>query len=212
MRRFIIGGTLAVGVSLGLFYGMNQLISGEATLAKGSESANYMNFIRVKHEKPLEPKKRTLPKEPPKPKKPPPRPKINNQKQQIVQQDLNIDTPKLDIPLDIVNDGLKGASVSQNLEGFNSGIAVNLMPIFKIKPRYPNRAKVLKKEGFVVLEFVITKEGFVRDIKVIKSEPAKLFDSSAKKALTKWRFKPKIVGGKPVEQRAQQTIDFKLKR
>ena len=39
-----------------------------------------------------------------------------------------------------------------------------------------------------------------------------IFDASAKRALLRWKFKPKIVAGKPVSQRAQQTIEFRLKK
>jgi protein TonB len=203
----IIGG----GVTIGLFLFMNYLISGDMSFTKSDDELAYMNFIRVKQESKPETKKRELPKEPPKPPKQPPKPKLNTQTKAQVQQPLDIATPRLNMDLNLANDGLSGASVAQNLGNIGDGIAVNLMPIFKIPPTYPNRAKMLKKEGVVVLEFTITKEGLTSNIKVVKANPPKIFNKSAIKALSKWKFKPKIVGGKPVPQRAQQTIEYKLR-
>jgi len=207
--RYAIGSIFAIIISGGLFYFMHYLISGDMQIIKGDD-VKYMNFIRVKHEKPIERKKRVLPKEP-KPKKQPPKPKININKAKIVQQDININRPKLDIVLDLANDGLDGVSVRESLQGLNSGIAINLMPIFKFPPRFPNRAKMLRiKEGVVKVEFTITKDGVVESIKVVSSKPKKIFDSSAISAISKWKFKPKIVDGKAVSQRAIQIIEYKL--
>jgi len=210
MIRYFLGAIIALSVSLGLFYFMNFLISGETTLTKGADEIKRMDFIRVKHEELLEAKKRVLPKEP-KLKEEPPKPKIQSDNTEIIEHRLDIDMPKPDISIDIANDALSGVEISQNFLQMNSGIAVNLMPIFKIPPRYPNRAKMLKKEGFVVLEFTINKDGFVEDIVITKSKPKKIFDKSAIRALSKWKFKPKIVAAKAVEQRARQTIEYKLK-
>ena len=187
---------------------MNFLISGEMNMTKGDD-ARLLDFIRVQNETKPEPKKRVVPKEP-EPKKEPPKPKIElSTKTNIVKQNIDIPTPNLNMNLDLVNDGLSGAEVSQSLGNLNDSIAINLMPIFKIPPKCPNRATMLKKNGQVKLEFIITETGSVQDIKIIESNPPKMFDNSSISALRKWKFKPKVVGGKAVSQRAQQIIDYK---
>jgi protein TonB len=47
------------------------------------------------------------------------------------------------------------------------------------------------QEGWVLLEFDITEVGTVDNVKVIESEPRRVFDSSARRALLKWKYKPK---------------------
>jgi protein TonB len=63
----------------------------------------------------------------------------------------------------------------------------------------------------VQLSFTIDEVGGVTDIKVIKAEPKRLFDREAKRALRKWKYKPKIVDGKPQLQTGMSVqLDFKL--
>jgi protein TonB len=62
----------------------------------------------------------------------------------------------------------------------------------------------------VTVSFTITKDGRVRDPQVIKATPENVFDKAALKAILKWKFKAKMVGGEPVERQATQEIEFKL--
>jgi protein TonB len=80
--------------------------------------------------------------------------------------------------------------------------------IFRIPAAYPQKARLRKIEGFVQLSFVIDSEGATRDISVVASEPAGLFDSAAIRAVSKWRFKPGNHQGRAVNTRASQTIRF----
>jgi protein TonB len=89
-------------------------------------------------------------------------------------------------------------------------VSTNVLPLSTIQPIYPKRAKMMKREGYVKLEFTITPFGTVKDVAVVESKPPKLFDNSAKNALLKWKFKPKVVASQAVEQRAMIQIDFRL--
>ncbi|HBY39264.1 MAG TPA: hypothetical protein DEH24_07605 [Alteromonas sp.] len=68
-------------------------------------------------------------------------------------------------------------------------------PIVRIKPAYPADAKAQGVEGAVVLEYGITPNGTVENIRVIESIPAGVFDDSAKLALAQWRFVPHELEG-----------------
>jgi len=46
----------------------------------------------------------------------------------------------------------------------------------------------------------------------MESDPPRLFDEAALRAIERWKFRPKIVDGTPVEQRAKQTIEFTLQQ
>jgi protein TonB len=45
---------------------------------------------------------------------------------------------------------------------------------------------------------------------VIDSEPPRLFNRDALRAILRWKFKPRIVDGQPVARDAEQTIEFKM--
>lgn len=67
----------------------------------------------------------------------------------------------------------------------------------KIAPNYPNVARQAELEGVVQLEVLIDATGRVRHIKVLQT-PGGGLEKAAISALTKSRFKPGMVGNKPV--------------
>jgi protein TonB len=62
------------------------------------------------------------------------------------------------------------------------------------------------------VQFTVTEQGAVSDPSVLASRPRRVFDRAALRAIRQWRFTPKRVHGKPMPQRAQQLIEFKLSR
>jgi protein TonB len=72
------------------------------------------------------------------------------------------------------------------------------LPIVKVAPVYPARALARRLEGHVLLEFVVTQTGAVRDVKVIEST-APLFERPAIEAALKFRYKPRVIDGEAVE-------------
>ena len=57
---------------------------------------------------------------------------------------------------------------------------------------------------------VLLEKGTVTDAKVVASRPRRTFDRSAVQSIRKWRFKPRVVDGRPVPRKATQVIEFKL--
>ncbi len=92
------------------------------------------------------------------------------------------------------------------------GLEDEVIPLFKLAPEYPRKAARAGKEGWVKLEFTITRQGTVTDAAVVEARPRRLFNRAALRAIRKWRFKPRINGGKPVATRATQIIEFTLTR
>jgi protein TonB len=82
-------------------------------------------------------------------------------------------------------------------------------PISRVKPRYPSRAKKRGIEGVVVVSFVVNKNGSVnsQSIRIVRANPAKIFNKSVRRALVKWKFSPV-----DKEYRTQYTLDFSLKK
>ncbi len=92
-----------------------------------------------------------------------------------------------------------------------TAISTNV-PLVKIPPRYPIRAALDRIEGWVKIEFTITKEGTVKDAVVVQAHPSKIFNRSALQAIRRWKFKARIIDGEAFEQRAMQELKFKLSK
>ena len=73
-----------------------------------------------------------------------------------------------------------------------------LLPIVAVAPVYPARAIARQLEGYVVLEFTVTRIGTVRDAFVVTSTNS-VFDRPAMEAVYKFKYKPRVVDGEPVE-------------
>ena len=79
----------------------------------------------------------------------------------------------------------------------------------KVDPEYSEEARKAKYSGTVLLSVIVDTEGKARDIHVIKSLGMGL-DEKAMEAVAKWRFKPGMKGGQPVNVRAQIEVNFRL--
>ena len=74
------------------------------------------------------------------------------------------------------------------------------IPTYVPQPRYPNRAQSRGKEGYAVVQVVITTMGGVRDPVMIEEFPEGWgFGRSAVKAATKLKYNPRVVDGVPEE-------------
>jgi len=77
-------------------------------------------------------------------------------------------------------------------------------------PTYPTRARERSTEGWVDLEFTVTRDGTTQDAVVRAAEPASVFDRAALDAVKRWRYEPRVVGGNVVEQRVETRLRFRL--
>ena len=85
------------------------------------------------------------------------------------------------------------------------------LPIVKVAPQYPRRALSRGIEGYAVIEYTVTKQGTVRDPRVVESKPEGVFDKAAVKSAARYKYKPRVVDGQPVEVPGVRTkISFKL--
>ena len=108
-----------------------------------------------------------------------------------------------------------GVDTSMSLDtggGFSMASADgDAVPMVRVPPQYPERALQRGIEGRVLIEFTISKSGSVKDAKVVAYEPSQIFNKAALKAVKQWKYNPKIVNGKPVEQPGVRiAIPFKL--
>ena len=78
--------------------------------------------------------------------------------------------------------------------------------ISMVQPVYPASARALGIEGVVSLHFVIDKNGFVKNVTVVKGDAA--FTQAAIDAVSQWRYKPATMGGTPVDTDADVNLKF----
>jgi protein TonB len=81
--------------------------------------------------------------------------------------------------------------------------------ILKVDPEYSEEARKAKYSGTVMLAVIVDAEGHARDIHVVKSLGMGL-DEKAIEAVEKWKFKPGMRGGQPVNVRATIEVNFRL--
>lgn len=81
--------------------------------------------------------------------------------------------------------------------------------IYKVDPEYSEEARKAKYSGTVMLSVIVDAEGKARDIHVVKSLGMGL-DEKAIEAVEKWKFRPGMKGGQPVNVRATIEVNFRL--
>ncbi len=86
--------------------------------------------------------------------------------------------------------------------------ASSLTRVRYVEPKYPRQALEKGTEGWVDLEFTVGTNGTVGNVTVVRSEPAGVFDAAASSSLARWRFRPVLVDGRPVDQRARVRMQF----
>jgi TonB family protein len=80
--------------------------------------------------------------------------------------------------------------------------------ISQTTPKYPAQARKARIQGNVVLHAIIDKEGKVAQLDVISGQP--LLVQASMDAVRKWRYKPTLLNGAPVEVDTTITLTFAL--
>ncbi len=201
MLRSLFALILGAAVTFGLFLFMAFLIGGGAKRHDNQFETPPIEIVMEREDAQAQDRDRPKPK-PPTPPKQPPKP-----------MEMEPDTADLSDAIAVNISGPDLGGIDAGLGDPSSAMARDgdATPIVRIEPRYPVKAARDGKEGYVVLSFTINEMGGVEDVEVIQAEPRRLFDQEARRALRKWKYKPKIVDGKPVRQTAQQVrLDFSL--
>ncbi len=87
----------------------------------------------------------------------------------------------------------------------------DLSPTFllrKVAPTYPPLARQARIQGTVVLSIVISKEGKVRDMKLVSGHP--MLASAAIEAVRQWRYRPYLSDDQPVEVETIVRVSFRM--
>lgn len=110
--------------------------------------------------------------------------------------DVDVTPDRVDINSNLALGAVK-VGINRNLKSFDSNDG-EYLPIFRAPPIYPRRAQERGLCGYVDLSFTVTAAGGVRD-PIVTASSSSMFESAAKKAALKYKYKPRQVGGKPVD-------------
>ena len=73
------------------------------------------------------------------------------------------------------------------------------LPIVKVAPIYPRRAQTRGISGYCIVEYTVTTSGAIRDPRAVDCQPSGVFDKASVKASLKFKYKPRVVDGEPIE-------------
>jgi protein TonB len=199
--RLLKVSALAGAITLALFWVMQALIGAEGELKEGGASPS-VDFVRLKRDTTPETKDRELPRKKP-PEQPPPPPQMNMARNLKPEGAVGEIVPMVDSDLELAEASNLGAGGSDR----------DAVPIVRIDPEYPMRAKQRGIEGWVTVRFTVDKVGRVTDARVVSARPANVFDKAAITAVRKWKYNPRIEGGAAVERPGlETTLRFTLPR
>ena len=182
--RYAIGVGLGFIVTFLLFLIMQAVISNDEANIDDGVQGKLLDMVRLTDDEEIQTKQRK-PKPPPPPDEPPP------------------DMPKPQFESSDVSTGLEGGAVEVNVNlnigggGFSSD--GEYLPIVKVAPVYPRRAQTRGIEGYVILEFIVTRTGSVINPVIVEAKPPGIFDRAAINAALKFKYKPKVVNGEAID-------------
>ena len=195
---FLVSGSLFAFLLFLLMYLM--IKPGDLDL-EALKNRQMIDFIRIKKDDTLNERDRKLPDKPPPPKRPPP-PEIDQPElKKMPTPMLDIELPDINMPIDT-----DGALVGGGQFLGDGG----LIPLVRIAPRYPRKALIEGREGYVIVELLVDEKGSVISASVVEAKPSSIFNAAAIQAVLKWKFKPRVSGGVAVKQRGLTTIEFTI--
>lgn len=183
LARVGVGGLLAIPVAIGLFYLMQALVDRdykqEDTKARKIADIVVPDKVIETNLKEVKPEKVEDPEEPPPDLEP-----------------IDFDT---DIDMNVANTAPStGINLKLSSSGMSSGDG-EYLPIVKVAPIYPRRAQTRGISGYCIVEYTVTKTGSIRDPQPVDCQPSGIFERASVKAAEKFKYKPRVVDGEPIE-------------
>jgi len=80
--------------------------------------------------------------------------------------------------------------------------------VHQVRPTYPREAKAAGIQGTVRLDVLIGRDGRVLNMKLVSGDPD--LAKAATMAVSKWRYKPTLLNGNPIEVLTEINVNFTL--
>ncbi|HSC67398.1 MAG TPA: TonB family protein [Cellvibrio sp.] len=191
--RVAVAGLLSAIVTLCLLLLMNLLINNQFDLPDESSAVrvaaihmpNISIEARIEDVKPIKPELQETP-------------------------PLEIPSPAFDAPqLSPDSFAINGSLTTDRAPVRPGALAVNegeYLPIVKVPAEYPSAALSRGIEGYCTVVYTVTETGTTRDVQPVAGEcvtkdgqSTTVFDRASVRAASKFKYKPKVVDGKPIE-------------
>lgn len=188
IARYAAAVALGVLVTLGVLFTMQVLIATPQARLDESGTRHFVDFVRVQPEE-IVPRTERRREKPVTPGEPPPQampPRVDA----IGEAQVGIAVPV--VPLDT---GVELAVAGLGLVASDG----DYLPIVKIAPVYPPAAQARGIEGYCVVEYTVTTAGTTRDVVVVEADPPGIFNSVSIAAALKFKYRPRVVDGEPIE-------------
>ncbi len=204
MWRLLLAMPMALLITAGLFMVMAWMVDNSNNKEVESSETIRFDMLMVEQESDLQRRQRRVPEQPVTPELPP-------QATSIVAETTRVTkiaqpaVPALDL-------STSATGLAINAPSFTDFTAnQQALPLYRVEPRYPAKALKRGMEGYVVMSFTIDSQGRPIAVKVIDANPRRVFEREAIRALKKWKYQPKVINGKAIEQVGQTVkLEFRL--
>ena len=192
-KRIAIATGLGAVATIVVLYTMQALIVTPRAKLDESGARHFVDFVRADRPEVTQRKDRK-PDKPRQPDTPPPQavpPRVDA----VDPVEASVSVPVAPVEVEMAVAGL-GLAASDG----------EYVPIVKIAPAYPIAAQTRGIEGYCIVEYTVTEAGSVKDVVVIEAEPKRIFDKASIEAALKFKYRPRVVNGEPIEVRGVRNI------
>lgn len=113
-----------------------------------------------------------------------------------------------DVQMQQLTSGLTSPDALQMASGVTKPVAASYLN--NPPPRYPEKARLRKQQGTVLLDVRVKTDGKPRDIRIAKSSGHHSLDQAALQTVRLWEFVPARRGSKHVEANVEIPITFRI--
>ncbi len=179
--NFATAATSSIAITFGLFYIMQLLVALQPGAEVEVRDRDKLIWVRV-------------------PRPPEPPQTIDNVKPDAIDPPPETPHNKLDPEVETYAPGVRvrvPAPTPRELPGPTNLMSDGpLVALVRVEPTYPAAAAQKGIEGYVLIEFDVTPEGTVINVRILESSH-RVFESAAREAAKRFRFKPRVVDGIP---------------
>ena len=186
LGAMLVAGLVMAGLLTAFMYSLIQF--GEQQLGDG-DRAYIVDFVRLQRDERTD-RREPRPERVQTPEAPPmPRADISPGEVDTAALEISYMAAELDLGVDV--------------SGFGAGAGDGeMLPIVRVAPAYPPHLERLGVEGRCMVEFTVTVTGTTRDVRVVPGHCThSAFERPSIAAAERFRYRPRIVGGEPVEVR-----------
>jgi protein TonB len=199
--RCLVTGSSGIATATVVFVGLNEMTRSEGKFEPPRMPVHRINFTPLKHDTPTVGKPRDKGKPPEREELPPP---------------ITIDTTpcrdcggQIELIPAIQPTRPPGVGSRPDFMAGGSNEA-EVQPIVRILPDYPPNGH---GDGWVLVQFDITRVGTVANARVVDASPRGMFEKNALKAIERWRYRPAVMDGQAVERRGLRVrLSFVLEK